>query len=745
MACRCRLHCRRGVSRSERSRRVSDNHTSRGVGHINEPVNRRLCGSLGAGFCLEGINCQVREIHPGNVLASTSRTGGSPRRGIEARADLRNVTDTTPQGEPPAARGGCRRKLSVLNGDGSDGIVVTRAVTIRYRACATKLLAEPHELSIDRFGDIRRIVPVLDRARCERNIGLDTDALGEINGMHTGDEHVRRLLKNSPSNANGRFDAGHPAGGPDRSVAGHHARICAGNAIGLDTPSDTGVKSVVPLKHTQGGLDSVNRGRLGRAGRSSRLKNVCAGIRGLRVVTGAPMYEHLHDALSSLCPRHRPSGQAASSEKAGLFILTTEHQHNMTYDQIEVPDGGEPIVAEDGELSVPENPIIPILHGDGIGVDVGPAAEQVLGKAAEATGREIHWMRIYAGESARERYDENLPDETLEAIREFNVALKGPLTTPVGAGYRSLNVALRQRLDLYANVRPTYYLEGVPSPVKNPEEMDMITFRENTEDVYAGIEFKPGTPESERVREFIEEEMGYDGMIHEGDVGIGIKPITEFGSKRLIREAIDYAIENDRDSVTIVHKGNIMKYTEGAFRDWGYEVAEEEYGDEIITEDTLWEERDGEVPEDTIVVNDRIADNMLQQMLTRTDQYDVLAMPNLNGDYLTDSCGAQIGGLGIAPGANFGEERCLAEPVHGSAPKYAGQDKVNPTAIILSGRLMFDFMGWSDAGDLVRDAVEKTISEKKVTYDLHREIEGGEKLATSEYAAEVVKNIERLS
>ncbi len=417
----------------------------------------------------------------------------------------------------------------------------------------------------------------------------------------------------------------------------------------------------------------------------------------------------------------------------------------MSYDQIEVPEDGEPIVADNGDLSVPENPIIPILHGDGIGVDVGPAAQRVLGKAAEVTGREIHWMRVYAGESARQRYDENLPAETIDAIRTFRVALKGPLTTPVGAGFRSLNVGLRQELDLYANVRPTYYLNGVPSPVKQPEQMDMITFRENTEDVYAGIEWEPGTEGSERVREFVEEEMGYDDILHDGPIGFGLKPITEFGTKRLVREAIDYAIENDRDSVTLVHKGNIMKYTEGAFRDWGYEVAEEEYGDEIITEDTLWEERDGEVPEDTIVVNDRIADNMLQQLLTRTDQYDVLAMPNLNGDYLTDSCGAQIGGLGIAPGANFGDMRCLAEPVHGSAPKYAGQDKVNPTAIILSGRLMFDYMGWHDASELIRDAVEQTITEKTVTYDLHREIEGGVKLSTSEYAAEVVKHIEKLA
>jgi isocitrate dehydrogenase len=419
----------------------------------------------------------------------------------------------------------------------------------------------------------------------------------------------------------------------------------------------------------------------------------------------------------------------------------------MAYQQVEVPEAGEKIeVADDDELVVPDEPIIPIIHGDGIGTDVGPAAQTVLEAAAQATGRDIHWMRVYAGESARERYDgENLPEDTLEAMREFKVGIKGPLTTPVGAGFRSLNVALRKKLDLYTNVRPTYHIEGVPSPVKAPEKMDMVSFRENTEDVYAGIEWKAGTDEVEKVREFVEQEMGFDSTIHDGPVGIGVKPITEFGTKRLVRKAIDYALEHGRDSVTLVHKGNIMKFTEGAFRDWGYEVAEEEYGEEVITEDTLWNERDGEAPEDAVVVNDRIADNMLQQILTRTDQYDILALPNLNGDYLSDACGAQIGGLGIAPGANIGDGRFLAEPVHGSAPKYAGQDKVNPSALILSGRIMLEHMGWTDAADLVRDAIEETIRSKKVTYDIHRQIEGGEKLATSEFAAEIVENIESLA
>jgi isocitrate dehydrogenase len=420
----------------------------------------------------------------------------------------------------------------------------------------------------------------------------------------------------------------------------------------------------------------------------------------------------------------------------------------MAYDKIEVPEEGEPIEVVDeetDELAVPDNPIIPILYGDGIGTDVGPATQKVLEAAAQATGRDISWMRVYAGESAREKYDENLPEDTVQAIREFRVAIKGPLTTPVGAGFRSLNVALRKTLDTYANVRPTYHLDGVPSPVKEPEKMDMVTFRENTEDVYAGIEWEAGTEDVQEVKEFVENEMGFDDTIHPGPVGIGVKPITEFGTKRLVRQAIDYALEHDRDTVTLVHKGNIMKFTEGAFRDWGYEVAEEEYGDAVITEDTLWEERDGDAPEDAVVVNDRIADNMLQQILTRTDNYDVIATMNLNGDYLSDACGAQIGGLGIAPGANFGDGLCLAEPVHGSAPKYAGQDKVNPTAMMLSGVLMFEYMGWRDAAQLVRDACEETISSKKVTYDLERQIDGGEKLATSEYADEVVNNIEKLA
>jgi isocitrate dehydrogenase len=416
----------------------------------------------------------------------------------------------------------------------------------------------------------------------------------------------------------------------------------------------------------------------------------------------------------------------------------------MSYERVEVPTDGERIeLAEgEGELDVPENPIVPIIYGDGVGTDVGPAARRVLTAAAETTGRSIEWMRVYAGANAREKYDQNLPEDTLEAFREFRVAIKGPLTTPVGAGYRSLNVALRQQLDLYANVRPTYYIDGMPSPVSEPGTMDMVFFRENTEDVYAGIEWEAGTEEAEQVREFVAEEMNFGGSIHDGPVGLGLKPISEFGTKRLVRRAIDYALERGRDTVTLVHKGNIMKFTEGVFRDWGYEVVAEEYGENVITEDTLWSEQDGEAAEDTVVVDDRIADNMLQQLLTRTGQYDVLAMPNLNGDYLSDSAGAQIGGLGIAPGANMGDGRFVAEPVHGSAPKYEGQDKVNPSAMILSGRIMLEHLGWHDASDLIYDAIEEAILDKRVTYDIERQLDNAERVATSEFADIVIDTIE---
>ncbi|WP_263787535.1 isocitrate dehydrogenase (NADP(+)) [Salinibacter grassmerensis] len=406
---------------------------------------------------------------------------------------------------------------------------------------------------------------------------------------------------------------------------------------------------------------------------------------------------------------------------------------------------GERITREGDALHVPDVPVIPYIEGDGVGADIWAATRPVFDAAVETAydgERAVEWTEVLAGEKAKEHTGELLPENTVETIREHRVAIKGPLTTPVGAGFRSLNVALRQKLDLYANVRPTYYIDGVPSPMKNPEQMDMVTFRENTEDVYAGIEWEAETEGAEQVRAFVEEQMGFDDTIHDGPVGIGIKPITEFGTKRLVREAIDYALESDgHQFVTLVHKGNIMKFTEGAFRDWGYEVAESEYGDEVITEDTLWEERDGDPPEDAVVVNDRIADNMLQQVQTRTDQYDVLAMPNLNGDYLSDACGAQIGGLGVAPGANFGDAACLAEPVHGSANKYAGQDKVNPSALILSGRLMFEYMGWEEASEVILEGLAKTIQQKRVTYDFERNLEDAELLKCSEFGQAVVDNM----
>ncbi len=418
-----------------------------------------------------------------------------------------------------------------------------------------------------------------------------------------------------------------------------------------------------------------------------------------------------------------------------------------TYDKVEVPDEGEKITAEGDELKIPDKPILPYIAGDGTGKDISPVMCDVVRESVRKTydrERDIAWMRLYAGESAEERYGEGelLPDETVEVLREFRVGIKGPLTTPIGAGFRSLNVALRMKLDLYACVRPIPYLDGVPSPVSNPEEVDMIVFRENTEDVYAGIEWEGGSEESAKVREFLEEEMDVEG-IHPEPVGLGVKPISEFASKRLIRRAIDHAIETDRhQSVTLVHKGNIMKYTEGAFRNWGYEVAEKEYGNDVITEDELWDEYDGDRPKGTVIVKDRLADNMLQQILTRTADYDVMAMPNLNGDYISDAAGAMVGGLGIAPGGNIGDGRGLFEPTHGSAPKYAGQDKVNPTAIILSACEMLRYLDWDEAAENIVNALQATIQEKRVTYDLARQMDGSSKLKCSEFGEAVVENLE---
>jgi len=410
------------------------------------------------------------------------------------------------------------------------------------------------------------------------------------------------------------------------------------------------------------------------------------------------------------------------------------------YQKLKPPEEGEKIRYEDGKLIVPDNPIIPYIEGDGIGRDVVPAALKVLDAAAEKIGKEIVWFKIYAGEEAYKLYGNYLPEDTLKAIREYRVALKGPLTTPVSGGYRSLNVTIRQVLDLYACVRPVYYIKGVPSPLKNPEKVNLVIFREATEDVYAGIEWMKGSPEALKVIEFLRKEFGI--TIRE-DSGIGLKPISEFATKRIVRLAIKYAIENGRKSVTLVHKGNIMKYTEGAFRDWGYEVAKEEFGEYIITEEELWNNYDGVVPEGKIVIKDRIADNMFQQLLTRTEEYDVIVTPNLNGDYLSDMAAGLVGGLGVAPGSNIGDGIGVFEPVHGSAPKYAGQNKVNPTAQILTGALMFEYLGWKDGSELIKKAIEMTIQQKIVTYDLHRHI-GGKLVGTREFAQAVIENLETL-
>ena len=411
------------------------------------------------------------------------------------------------------------------------------------------------------------------------------------------------------------------------------------------------------------------------------------------------------------------------------------------FKKISPPKHGKKIRWDGENLGIPNEPIIPQIRGDGIGKDVSPAAKKVLKSAAQKTGHDIHWMDIHAGKKANEIYDDHLPSETIDAIEEFRIALKGPLTTPVGGGFRSLNVAIRQKLNLYACMRPVYYLEGMPSPMKNPQDMDMVVFRENTEDVYAGIEYEEKSEKVDRVREFLNDKMDEDIS---SDSGIGIKPISESATKKLVRKAIDYALDNvDRHQfVTLVHKGNIMKFTEGAFRDWGYEVAENEYGDEVITENSLWEEKDGDVPEDKIVVNDRLADNMLQQMITRTGNYDILATPNLNGDYLSDAAAGQVGGLGIAPGSNLGDGKAVFEPTHGTSPKHAGKDKVNPTGMILSGRIILQYLGWDETERLLKDALESTIQDKNVTYDIHRQIEGGEKVKCSEFANLVIENMD---
>jgi len=405
---------------------------------------------------------------------------------------------------------------------------------------------------------------------------------------------------------------------------------------------------------------------------------------------------------------------------------------------------GEKIKVKDGKLIVPDEPIIPYIEGDGIGPDIWRAAQRVFDAAvlkAYEGKRKIHWKEMYAGEKAIKEFGTPLPKEVFDTIREHIVAIKGPLTTPVGGGYRSLNVTMRQTLDLYACVRPCKWLRGVPSPVKHPEKLDVVIFRENTEDVYAGIEWPYDSPEAKKLSEFLYREFGV--KIREGS-GIGIKPISEYATKRLVRKAINYAIQWKRKSVTLVHKGNIMKFTEGAFREWGYEVAKEEFREIIVTEDELYREYGGELPEGKILIKDRIADNMFQQVLTRPNEYDVIALPNLNGDYLSDACAAQVGGLGMAPGANIGDYLALFEATHGTAPKYAGQDKVNPSSLILSGVEMFKYMGWIEVSDLIVRAMEETILQKRVTYDLHRQMEGASLLKCSEFASAIIENMDKV-
>lgn len=410
------------------------------------------------------------------------------------------------------------------------------------------------------------------------------------------------------------------------------------------------------------------------------------------------------------------------------------------------PASGEKIQidAANDRLIVPDNPIIPFIEGDGTGPDIWHASQIVFDAAVEkAYGgkRKITWHEVLTGEKAFAEKGEWLPDETIEDLKEYIVSIKGPLTTPIGGGIRSLNVALRQILDLYACVRPVKYIKGTPSPIKKPEDMDMIIFRENTEDVYSGIEWQSGSKEATDIRNYLVDKYGVN--IREGS-GIGIKPISPFGTKRLMRKAIKHAIEKGRDTVTIVHKGNIMKFTEGAFRDWSYELAKEEFSEGAISEDDLWDKFGGKTPPGKVVINDRIADNMLQQILTRTRDYNVIATSNLNGDYLSDACAAQVGGLGMAPGGNIGDYLALFEATHGTAPKYAGQDKINPSSVILSGVMMFEYMGWQEAADLIVKAMEITILDKTVTYDLERQLEGAKLLKCSEFGKAIAANMDRV-
>lgn len=410
------------------------------------------------------------------------------------------------------------------------------------------------------------------------------------------------------------------------------------------------------------------------------------------------------------------------------------------YKKISVPDEGEKIFIEHNKLLVPDNPIITFIEGDGTGPDIWKAAQMVFDSAVEkayGTKRKVYWTEIFAGEKAVKIYGKNkwLPDETVEALKEFTIAIKGPLTTPVSSGFRSLNVTLRQLLDLFACVRPVKYYPGAPSPMKKPQDLDIVLFRENTEDVYAGVEFQSGSKETEDFIKYINKKFNKNIRIPSG---IGIKPISRFASERLIKKAIEYAILHKRKRVTMVHKGNIMKYTEGAFKEWGYKIAKSRFSDIIVTEDQL---ENGKIPEGKILLNDRIADTMFQQLLLRPKEFDVIATPNLNGDYISEAAAGQIGGVGMAPGANISYTTAIFEATHGTAPKYAGMDKVNPSAIILSGVMMFEYMGWMKASRLIQKALTKTIKSKIVTYDFARQMKGAKEVKTSEFARAIIKNM----
>ncbi|MDX2423404.1 MAG: NADP-dependent isocitrate dehydrogenase [Amphritea sp.] len=417
----------------------------------------------------------------------------------------------------------------------------------------------------------------------------------------------------------------------------------------------------------------------------------------------------------------------------------------MAYTKIAVPEGSRITVNDDYSLNVPDHPIIPYIEGDGIGIDVSPVMLEVVDAAvSKAYGgtRKIAWMEVYAGEKATAIYDQDtwLPEETMTAFKEFVVGIKGPLTTPVGGGIRSLNVALRQELDLYVCQRPVRWFTGVPSPVKNPGDVDMVIYRENSEDIYAGIEWKAGSPEADKVIRFLKEEMGVSKIRFDTQCGIGIKPVSEQGTKRLVRRALQYTIDNDRESLTLVHKGNIMKFTEGAFKDWGYEIAKDEFGAQPLNGGP-WMSFTNPNNGKQIVVKDVIADAMLQQILLRPAEYDVVATLNLNGDYISDALAAEVGGIGIAPGANLSDKVAIFEATHGTAPKYAGKDKVNPGSIILSAEMMLRHMGWFEAADLIINGVEGAITAKTVTYDFERQMEGAQLLSCSAFGKAVIQHM----